>query len=99
MPSAATCFLAEARTIRRRLTEGPAHPSLASGGLALSASCLEDGCGTCPEVSGGSLAGSAVLLVLWYKRLPSWSFRVFGVWCLVCGVGQLLFVIATAGGH
>jgi hypothetical protein len=35
----------------------------------------------------------------WYKRLPSWSFRVFGVWCLVCGVGQLLFVIATAGGH
>jgi hypothetical protein len=31
----------------------------------------------------------------WYKRLPPWTFRAFGVWAVVFGIGQLIFVIAT----
>jgi hypothetical protein len=31
----------------------------------------------------------------WYRRLPPWYFRAFGVWCFVFGIGQLIFVIAT----
>jgi hypothetical protein len=31
----------------------------------------------------------------WYKRLPPWTFRAFGVWCIVFGIGQLIYVIAT----
>lgn len=35
----------------------------------------------------------------WYRRLPSWTFRAFGVWCVVLGIGQLIYVIATARGR
>ena len=31
----------------------------------------------------------------WYRRLPPWYFRAFGVWCFVFGVGQLIFVLVT----
>jgi energy-coupling factor transporter transmembrane protein EcfT len=34
----------------------------------------------------------------WYKRLPPWTFRAFGVWCVVFGIGQLIFFIATVHG-
>jgi hypothetical protein len=34
-----------------------------------------------------------------YKRLPPWTFRAFGVWCIVFGIGQLIFVIATVHGR
>jgi hypothetical protein len=27
-----------------------------------------------------------------YKRMPSWTFRAFGVWCVVFGVGQFAIV-------
>ena len=27
-----------------------------------------------------------------YKRMPSWTFRAFGVWCFVCGIGWLIYV-------
>jgi len=33
-----------------------------------------------------------------YPRMPSWWERVFGVWCFVFGIGQLIFFIATAHG-
>jgi hypothetical protein len=26
----------------------------------------------------------------WCKRLPPWTFRAFGVWCIVFGIGQLI---------
>jgi hypothetical protein len=35
----------------------------------------------------------------WYKRLPPCYFRAFGVWCIVFGIGQLIFVIATERGR
>jgi hypothetical protein len=35
----------------------------------------------------------------WYKRLPPWTFRAFGVWSVVFGIGQLIFVIATVNGR
>lgn len=25
-----------------------------------------------------------------YRRLPSWTFRVFGAWCFVFGIGQFV---------
>jgi hypothetical protein len=34
----------------------------------------------------------------WYRRLPPWTFRAFGVWCVVFGIGQLIYVIATVHG-
>ena len=34
----------------------------------------------------------------WYRRLPPWTFRAFGVWCVVFGIGQLIYVIATVRG-
>lgn len=34
----------------------------------------------------------------WYKRLPPWAFRAFGVWCVVFGVGQLVYVYAITHG-
>jgi hypothetical protein len=33
-----------------------------------------------------------------YARLPSWTFRAFGVWCIVFGIGQLIFVFAITQG-
>jgi hypothetical protein len=33
-----------------------------------------------------------------YRRLPSWVFRAFGVWCIVFGIGQLIIVYATVHG-
>jgi len=33
-----------------------------------------------------------------YKRLPSWTFRAFGVWCVVFAVGQLVYVYVTVHG-
>jgi hypothetical protein len=27
-----------------------------------------------------------------YRRLPPWTFRAAGIWCIVFGVGQLAFV-------
>ena len=30
-----------------------------------------------------------------YERLPSWTFRAWGVWCVLFGLGQLIFVFAT----
>lgn len=30
-----------------------------------------------------------------YRRMPSWTFRAFGVWCFVFGIGQLVFVYIT----
>jgi hypothetical protein len=33
-----------------------------------------------------------------YRRLPSWTFRAFGVWCFVFGIGQLVFVYITVHG-
>jgi hypothetical protein len=33
-----------------------------------------------------------------YRRLPSWTFRAFGVWCFVFGIGQLIFVYITVHG-
>jgi hypothetical protein len=31
----------------------------------------------------------------WYRRLPPWYFRAFGVWCFVFGIGQLIFFLVT----
>jgi hypothetical protein len=33
-----------------------------------------------------------------HRRLPSWAFRAFGVWCIVFGIGQLIFVYAIVHG-
>ena len=33
-----------------------------------------------------------------YRRLPSWVFRLFGIWCIVIGIGQLIFVYAIMHG-
>ena len=32
-----------------------------------------------------------------YRRLPmpSWAFRAFGIWCVVFGIGQFIYVAAT----
>ena len=27
-----------------------------------------------------------------YRRLPPWTFRAFGVWCFVFGIGQFVFL-------
>ena len=35
----------------------------------------------------------------WYRRLPPWTFRAFGVWGIVFGIGQLTYVIATVHGR
>jgi hypothetical protein len=35
----------------------------------------------------------------YYPPIPSWWERVFGVWCFVFGIGQLIFFIATAHGR
>ena len=29
-----------------------------------------------------------------YRRLPSWAFRAFGVWCFVFGIGQFALFAA-----
>jgi len=33
-----------------------------------------------------------------YRRLPSWTFRAFGVWCFVFGIGQLAVVYIAVHG-
>jgi hypothetical protein len=33
-----------------------------------------------------------------YTRLPSWAFRAFGVWCMLFGISQLIFVFAITHG-
>lgn len=32
-----------------------------------------------------------------YRRLPmpSWAFRAFGIWCVVFGIGQFIYVAAN----
>jgi hypothetical protein len=32
------------------------------------------------------------------SRTPSWAFRAFGVWCILCGIGQLMFIYAITHG-
>lgn len=32
-----------------------------------------------------------------YRRMPSWTFRAFGVWCIIFGIGQLVYVWHYAG--
>jgi hypothetical protein len=27
-----------------------------------------------------------------YRLLPSWAFRAFGVWCVLFGIGQLIYI-------
>jgi len=33
-----------------------------------------------------------------YRRLPPWTFRAFGIWCIVFGIGQLIFVATLTHG-
>jgi hypothetical protein len=28
-----------------------------------------------------------------YRRMPSWFLRAFGIWCFVFGIGQFAFVV------
>jgi hypothetical protein len=30
-----------------------------------------------------------------YRRLPSWAFRAFGIWCILFGIGQLIYISAN----
>ena len=30
-----------------------------------------------------------------YRRMPSWTLRAFGIWCLIFGIGQLTFFLVT----
>jgi len=34
-----------------------------------------------------------------YKRLPSWAFRAFGVWCIALGFGQLIYIYVITHGR
>ena len=53
------------------------------------------------DVGGGTATktGAALetrsMMRAWYKRLPPWTFRAFGVSGIVFGIGQLIYVIAT----
>jgi hypothetical protein len=52
------------------------------------------------DVGGAATAMRARLeaksrMAAWYKRWPPWAFRAWGVWAVVFGIGQLIFVIAT----
>ena len=31
-----------------------------------------------------------------YRRMPSWTLRVFGAWCLVFAVGQFIYFLYVA---
>ena len=33
-----------------------------------------------------------------YRRLPPWAFRAFGIWCILFGIGQLIYVYAMLHG-
>lgn len=30
-----------------------------------------------------------------HQRLPAWTFRAFGAWCVVFGIGMFIFLTAT----
>jgi hypothetical protein len=45
----------------------------------------------------GRLSAMPVLGAL-YRRTPPWAFRAFGVWCILFGIGQLMFVYAITHG-
>jgi hypothetical protein len=30
-----------------------------------------------------------------YRRLPSWTFRAFGIWAVVFGIGQLIAALTV----
>ena len=34
-----------------------------------------------------------------HRRLPSWVFRAFGVWCIVFGVAQFIYLSASSPGY
>ncbi|MBO0801587.1 MAG: hypothetical protein J2P25_00715 [Nocardiopsaceae bacterium] len=33
-----------------------------------------------------------------YRRMPSWTFRAFGIWCIIFGIGQLIFMYSITRG-
>jgi hypothetical protein len=41
------------------------------------------------------LEGQALGGVL-YRRLPTWTLRAFGIWCVIFGIGQFFYLLMTA---
>jgi hypothetical protein len=34
-----------------------------------------------------------------YRRMPSWAFRAFGVWWIICGIGWLIYAYGLTHGE
>ena len=69
----------------------------ARAGVAIGVVCIWD-VGGLATMMRARLEERSVMRA-WYRRLPSWTFRAFGVWCIVFGIGQLIYVIATVHGR
>jgi hypothetical protein len=66
-------------------------------GVAMGVVCIWD-VGSVATAMRARLEAKSIMGA-WYKRLPPWYFRAFGVWAIVFGIGQLIFFIATAHDH
>jgi hypothetical protein len=33
---------------------------------------------------------------MFYRRMPNWTIHAFGIWCVIFGIGQFVYILMTA---